>query len=118
MLFRSCHAPPEAKEKMGAELFALVCSNCHESPHRNAKVPDLAAFTIPTTRDFWRTAVAKGKEGTMMPAFANSEGGPLTDAQVQSLVDYLSRRFLPKLQIDLGSPFGDRGSLVPAGVAK
>ena len=105
-----CHAPPEAVGKMGAELFALVCHNCHESPNRNDKVPDLATFTVPTTRDFWRNAVTKGKEGTMMPAFAKADGGPLDDAQIQSLVDYLSRRYLPKPQIDLG--LGTLGPLV------
>ena len=105
-----CHAPPEAVGKMGAELFALVCSNCHESKNRNEKVPDLASFTIPTTRDFWRNAVTKGKEGTMMPAFAKADGGPLDDAQLQSLVDYLSRRYPPKLQIDFG--LGPLGPLV------
>lgn len=32
-----------------------------------------------------------GRTGSMMPAFARAEGGPLDDSQVTALVDYLSR---------------------------
>ena len=114
----SCHAPESAKTKRGAELFALVCANCHESKNRAPSVPDLGVLPIVTTREFWRNAVAKGKERTMMPAFSKSESGPLDDEQIQSLVDYLSRRYLPKLEIDYGSPFGPAGQIGTPGVSR
>ena len=92
----SCHAEP-AKGKKGAELFAAVCANCHESKNRSPAVPDLAKLPVATTRDFWNTAVAKGKTDSMMPAFAKSEGGPLDDEQIQSLVEYLLRWYSQKI---------------------
>ena len=95
-----CHGAPKSGAKKGAELFAAVCSNCHESKNRAPEIPDLASLRVVTSHDFWQLAVAKGKAGTMMPAFAQSEGGPLDDEQVRSLVDYLGQRFRPPLPIE------------------
>ena len=53
-------------------------------------VPNLRALNHPTDREQWKTWVTHGKAGTLMPAFAKAEGGPLTDGQIASLVDYLA----------------------------
>ena len=42
-----------------------------------------------TNADFWKTWISQGKPHTAMPGFAASEGGPLTDMQILSLVKYL-----------------------------
>jgi hypothetical protein len=52
-------------------------------------VPDLHAIKHATDFDFWKTMITLGKPHTMMPAFAVSQGGPLTDVQVTSLATYL-----------------------------
>jgi hypothetical protein len=39
----------------------------------------------PIDLEFWKTNIANGKAGTLMPAFAASQGGPLNDAQVEDL---------------------------------
>ena len=85
----ACHAAP-AKGKQGPELYAVVCGICHESPHRASMVPDLEK--IAADRRFWRQWVEKGKEGTLMPAFEKAAGGPLDDAQIESLVTLLTGR--------------------------
>lgn len=86
-----CHVEP-AKGKMGKELFATACGICHEAEHRASMVPDLKTLKKPTTRDYWLQWITQGKPDTLMPAFANKAGGPLTDAQIHSLVEFLSTR--------------------------
>ncbi|MEW6303245.1 MAG: DUF1573 domain-containing protein [Verrucomicrobiota bacterium] len=85
-----CHAQSGAG-KHGAELYAAVCGICHDSPHRATVVPDLKALPHPTNHDYWLTSIRHGKVGTMMPGFAKSEEGPLTDEQINSLADFLSK---------------------------
>ena len=84
-----CHAEPAAG-KNGEALYLAVCANCHDSEHRASMVPNLRALNHPTDREQWKTWVTHGKAGTLMPAFAKTEGGPLTDGQIASLVDYLA----------------------------
>ena len=89
-----CHADPArdavtGKEVLGKDLYVSVCGVCHDSPHRATMVPDLKALKHPTNGDHWRTWTASGKVGTMMPAFSKAQGGPLSDTQITSLVQYL-----------------------------
>ncbi|MBI5772560.1 MAG: DUF1573 domain-containing protein [Verrucomicrobia bacterium] len=86
----SCHATPTVG-KLGQELFAAACGICHDTAHRASMVPDLRAPKVPTNKDYWRMWTTKGKPGSLMPAFAKADGGPLTDQQVESLVDYLDK---------------------------
>lgn len=83
-----CHAAP-ATAKMGEELYRAACGICHEATERAAVVPNLQKLQHPTDAEFWRTWIAHGKPQTLMPAFAQSEGGPLTGEQIDSLTDYL-----------------------------
>jgi cytochrome c553 len=87
----SCHAnPKEVSGLYGQRLYDSVCGVCHEAEHRASVVPDLSKLTVPTNLDFWRTWITYGKPGTLMPAFAQSQSGPLTDMQIESLAAYLN----------------------------
>ena len=88
----SCHAP-KSSSIYGQELYKAVCAICHESEHRASVVPDLAKLKAPTNEDFWRTWIIGGKPSSLMPAFAQSQGGPLTDIQIASLATYLNTQF-------------------------
>jgi hypothetical protein len=46
--------------------------------------------------EYWRQWTREGLAGTLMPGFAKSEGGPLTDHQIESLVAYLTTDFLTR----------------------
>jgi mono/diheme cytochrome c family protein len=83
-----CHVTPTAG-KYGRELYAAACGICHESTHRAAMVPDLNLRPA-ATPEYWRQWIKHGRPGSLMPAFAVTEGGPLTDVQVEGLVDYLT----------------------------
>ncbi len=84
-----CHAEP-AKGKLGKELFTTACGICHEAEHRASMVPDLKALKGPQNREYWLRWIAHGKADTLMPAFSQREGGPLTERQMESLVEFLA----------------------------
>ncbi len=90
-----CHLEP-AFGKSGAALYRVACGICHDSPHRATMVPDLSALKIESTTNYWRNIVAHGKPGTLMPASAATEGGPLDDAQIDSLVTFFLGKYPPK----------------------
>lgn len=85
-----CHVIP-AMGKTGEELFKAACVICHATEGRASMVPDL--FTARTPRDaaWWRTWIAQGKEGTLMPGFAQPHG-ILTEAEIESLVEFALAR--------------------------
>jgi cytochrome c5 len=86
-----CHVKP-AIGKTGQPLYEAACAICHEGPHRASMVPDLKAkaLTVPTGYDYWKHWITFGKAGSLMPAFAQIHGGPLTDEQIHSLAEYLT----------------------------
>ena len=88
----SCHATPtEGKE--GEALFQKACAICHSASPRASMVPEL--FTGSGSHDvaYWRKWISEGREGSLMPAFAQKNDGPLTDAQIASLIEFaLNRR--------------------------
>jgi hypothetical protein len=55
-------------------------------------VPDLADKPHGDA-NYWNQWIRIGKPGTFMPAFQKPHGGPLTDDQIASLVQYLRQRF-------------------------
>ncbi len=97
-----CHVE-KVKGKLGQELYVTACGICHEAEHRATMVPDLHAIKQDTNPDFWRTWIARGKPGSLMPAFAQSEGGPLNDAEINSLVQYLVTAIPPQGRAHAGT---------------
>ena len=88
----ACHAAPTVG-LTGTALFEKACGICHQAEQRAEMVPNLAALKHPTDADHWRRWITSGKAGTLMPAFAKSEGGILDANQIESLVEYVMRRF-------------------------
>jgi mono/diheme cytochrome c family protein len=84
-----CHVN-QGKDAWGRRLYAADCGICHDSPNRASFVPDLHALKIPTSFTYWKAIIANGKPHTMMPAFLDTAGGPLTDEQVHSIAEYLN----------------------------
>ena len=87
-----CHVEP-ARGKMGHDLYVAACGVCHEAEHRASMVPDLKALKHPTDLAFWTQWTKEGKPGTLMPAFAAAQGGPLSDEQIASVAEYLAKNF-------------------------
>lgn len=87
-----CHLEPGIG-KTGKALYIAVCAICHETPRRASMVPDLATDDLPGSTEYWQRVIRYGTPGTLMPAFAQDYGGPLTSEQLDSLVEYLSDRY-------------------------
>jgi mono/diheme cytochrome c family protein len=85
----SCHLK-NVQAAYGRPLYQAACAICHDANPRSTMVPDLHHLPTPTNLEFWRSWVASGKAGSLMPAFASSQGGPLNDAQIFSLAIYLN----------------------------
>ncbi|MGA3266278.1 MAG: c-type cytochrome [Verrucomicrobiota bacterium] len=84
-----CHVK-NVTGKYGLPLYQAVCAICHDATNRAAVVPDLHSLKTPTSAEFWHTWITSGKPGSLMPAFASAQGGPLNDMQIATLVSYLN----------------------------
>lgn len=83
-----CHAKP-TEGLTGEKLYGRACGICHNSPNRASMVPDLAQISKVKDKLYWEVWIKYGRKGSLMPAFHQSQGGPLDDNQVNSLVDFL-----------------------------
>jgi len=82
-----CHVAPSSIQG-GADLFMMSCAVCHVSPYKASMVPDLSLPKEHRDADFWRTWIAEGRAGSLMPAFSAARGGPFTKAQIEALVEF------------------------------
>lgn len=69
-------------------LFAQNCAGCHGAEGQNGPATPLASPVYQALVDdaTLHRVISRGLPGSMMPAFAQSAGGELTDAQVDSIV--------------------------------
>jgi cytochrome c oxidase cbb3-type subunit III len=79
-----------------AALYGENCAACHGANGQNGPAIDLAnpeyqALVDDATLRKW---ISGGMPGTEMPAFAESAGGMLTDAQVNALISGMRKRWL------------------------
>lgn len=89
----------------GAALYARMCALCHDHDGEGYAAPGSVALANP---DFLAIAddtylfenTARGRPGTRMSAWADSYGGPLSEAQVRAVVGYV-RRWQTKPSVDV-----------------
>ena len=92
---------PSARDKLPSQIMAFSvlyrdnCAACHGADGRlGASRPlndPLYLAVVPRSRIV--QVIANGVPGTLQPAFAQSAGGTLTDAQIGALVDGLLERW-------------------------
>lgn len=88
-------------------LFADHCQGCHGVDGKGAAVQrlnDAWYLSIVPKQEILYT-VMNGRPGTLMPAFSQKQGGPLTDKQIHALVD--------GIEANWGKPRLDPKSLPP-----
>lgn len=89
----SCHAAP-ATGKTGEALYTAVCAMCHGAEGQgNERGPSLREPDYLASRDDddLDVAIAYGTSNPQMPGFSEIMGGPLSEAQVKSLVTLIRR---------------------------
>ena len=114
MLTAACDAPgkPHAEETLPenstdfAVLYGSNCAGCHSvdgkrGPGRPINDPLYLAI-IP--KDELRKVIVYGRKGTAMPAWAKSQGGPLSDQQVNIVVDGIEKNWAKPVTPPLVNP--------------
>ncbi|PTX94189.1 DUF1573 domain-containing protein [Opitutus sp. ER46] len=86
----SCHVTP-ATGLSGGQLFLAACGVCHFATRRDPAVPDLLTARQHRDDAYWRRWITEGRPGTMMPGWSKAQGGPLTDEQIESLIQFALR---------------------------
>jgi len=77
------------------KLYAANCAGCHGVDGKNGAATNLANPVYQAWVDdaTLRDVIANGEKGTLMPAFGQSAGGNLTDAQVNAIVNGMRARW-------------------------
>jgi mono/diheme cytochrome c family protein len=88
-------------------LFSANCSGCHGEPGRVGPARDLGdpLFLAVIGKHELLRVIAEGVAGTTMPAFAQSEGGWLTETQIDALASGILARW--------GTPVASKGGSLP-----
>jgi cytochrome c oxidase cbb3-type subunit III len=86
---------PPAEIKDFNRLFSQNCSACHGANGRQGAAQPLndPLYLALVTDETLRMTTAKGVHGSLMPAFAESAGGILTNAQIEVLVAGMRSRW-------------------------
>ena len=74
----------------GATLFAQNCAVCH-GDHGQGRIGATLAKDFPGIRVdvLLQATISNGVQGTVMPAWSKSKGGPLTDPEIDDIVAFI-----------------------------
>ena len=106
-----CHLSPAAGQT-GIGLYYNLCGVCHEDGYSEGrrfssstpKAPKLRGLQMPADPEVWRKIIREGKTNTVMPAFAQEKGGPLSVAQIDSLARFLATAFSRASMLPAAAP--------------
>ena len=89
-------------------VFAANCSGCHGTDGRQGpgRVLNNPLYLAVSSKENIRGILVHGRPGTLMPAFARSNGGQLTDKQIDVLVYGMEAAW--------AKPFDSHGSSLPS----
>jgi len=94
-----CHGPASATQR-GPKLYASACGACHGAVGGGVSIARemigpplrLVSTTVKTPAGMTQV-ISSGTGNPRMPGFGKAYGGPLSDAQVASLVEYIIKGF-------------------------
>jgi cytochrome c oxidase cbb3-type subunit 3/ubiquinol-cytochrome c reductase cytochrome c subunit len=97
----------------GRELYAQMCAVCHGERGEGYKADQATALAHPdflasASDAFIRRAIAHGRRGTTMSAWAHGRGGPLSGRDIDALVAFMRTWDVrPRAQLDRRAIEGD-----------
>lgn len=90
---KTCHVD-KGIDKVGQDLFIADCGMCHGVDAKGGVAPNLLTlqWDKPTTAAYVRNIIANGSPNNpSMPPFSRkAHGGPLSEDQIESLVNFLA----------------------------
>jgi cytochrome c oxidase cbb3-type subunit 3 len=104
---------PTEAQRQGADTYRRMCAVCHGREgegYRADQAPALAHpdFLASVADGFLRHAISGGRGGTTMSAWGAQFGGPLSSADVETLVSYLRTwERKPRAMLDESALTGD-----------
>ena len=93
--------PPSSQDITDfAVLYGENCAGCHGANGRNGpgRILNDPLYLAVIPRDELQKIIENGRPGTAMPAWARSQGGPLTDQQIAALVNGIESRWAKPAQ--------------------
>jgi len=99
------YMPPQ-KEMTFSILFQENCIGCHGTDGKLGPAPPLndRLFLALAPDIELQRVISEGRAGTLMPAFAASQGGHLTDAQIKVLALVIKQELRPSQPAPAGAP--------------
>lgn len=87
-------------------LYSQNCAGCHGADGKLGPAPPIGdpVYLAIVNDDALRNTISKGRPGTAMSAFAQSEGGMLTSKQVDSIVGGMRQRWGKPGVLESGTP--------------
>lgn len=73
----------------GAELYLEYCAMCHGEDGRGRVGANLQNFPGIQADLSMRAAISEGVKGSVMPAWSEENGGPLSEADIDDITSYL-----------------------------
>ena len=97
---------PPQKEMAFSVLFQENCIGCHGADGKLGPAPPLndRLFLALAPDTELQRVISEGRAGTLMPAFAASQGGHLTDAQIKVLALGIRKEWRPSEPAPAGAP--------------
>jgi len=86
-------AQGEADPQRGGELYVTYCAVCHGVDGEGRVGASLEAFPGIQVDAALASTIANGVPGSVMPAWAAANGGPLTDQDIADLAAYIQGAF-------------------------
>jgi predicted DsbA family dithiol-disulfide isomerase/mono/diheme cytochrome c family protein len=87
-----CHVARGAG-KLSRDLYLADCAFCHgdNGEGKSARALNNQEYLTKNDAGYIKDWIANGKDGSGMPGFSKTKGGPLDDKQVESLVSYITK---------------------------
>jgi mono/diheme cytochrome c family protein len=82
-------AQGDGDAERGAELYQEYCAMCHGADARGRVGANLQNFPGIEADLAMRSVIAEGVPGSVMPAWSEEKGGPLTEAEIDDIATYL-----------------------------
>jgi len=99
---RAAASLQEEQVRRGAATFVANCAQCHGDDGEGSEVaPRLndVEFLSPVSDDFLRHTIAEGRPRTIMPAWGQDEGGPLTYQEIDQVVAFIRNWEEPVVEV-------------------
>jgi mono/diheme cytochrome c family protein len=89
----TAQAQGEADPERGGQLYVENCAMCHGVDGQGRVGARLENFPSIQLEATLAETIARGVPGSVMPAWAQSNGGPLSDQDITDIVSYISGAF-------------------------